>query len=182
VLNLAGVVQTPAQNGELNPAGILVGAYYDFHTIGPVRLGFDLRGGTEHSNKSATSSGGGNDATGFDDVLFGVRGSFHTRYSWLSPYAQVSAGYARSNATEPFGTISPGFGTTVNAPRYEDNYVMYEGFAGVEIHVFPMIDLRPIELGIGNMNRLGSGSPLDGPGSVGVKSIGAAIVFHLPTK
>jgi hypothetical protein len=147
-----------------------------------VRLGFDLRGGTEHSNKSATSSGGGNDATGFDDVLFGVRGSFHTRYSWLSPYAQVSAGYARSNATEPFGTISPGFGTTVNAPRYEDNYVMYEGFAGVEIHVFPMIDLRPIELGIGNMNRLGSGSPLDGPGSVGVKSIGAAIVFHLPTK
>jgi hypothetical protein len=164
----------------VNPAGIQAGAYYDFRTVGPVRLGLDLRGGDFHSNKSATSSAGGANATGLDDVLLGLRGSFHTRYSWLSPYAQVSAGYARSNATEPFGAISPGYGTTVNAPRFEDNFVMYEGFAGLAIHIFPMIDLRPVELGIGNMNRVGSASTLDGPGSVGVMSIGAAIVFHMP--
>jgi hypothetical protein len=169
-------------NGGVNPSGVQVGAYYDFRTIGPVRLGLDLRGGDYHSNKSATSSAGGNNATGLDDLLLGVKGSFHAHYSWLSPYVQVSAGYARSNATEPFGTVSPGFGTTLNAPRFEDNFVMYEGFAGVNLHIFPMIDLRPIELGIGNMDRFGSGGPGDGPGSVMVKSVGAAFVLHMPSK
>jgi hypothetical protein len=161
--------------GDVNPSGIQFGGYYDFKTVGPVRLGLDLRGGDYHSNKSATSSAGGKNATGLDDVLLGVRGSFRTHYSWLSPYAQISAGYARSNAAEPFGTLNSQF------TRYEDNFVMYEGFVGVDIHVFPLLDLRPVELGIGNMNRFGSGSGLDQTSSVGVKSIGAAIVFHLPS-
>lgn len=170
--------QCSSTGGVVNPAGIQAGAYYDFRTLGPMRLGLDLRGGTQHSNKSATSSAGGNNATGLDTMLLGLRGSFHTRYSWLSPYAQVSAGYARSNATLPFG--SAGFnGAGVPIARTEDNFLVYEGFAGADIHVFPMIDLRVIELGIGNMNRFGSSSVGDGPGSVGVMSIGAAIVFHL---
>ena len=168
-------------NGVVNPAGIQAGAYYDFRTVGPVRLGLDLRGGTQHSNKSATSSAGGNNATGFDNILLGVRGSFHTRYSWLSPYAQVSAGYARSNATLPFGsTTLNGSGTPI--ARFEDNFLLYEAFAGLDIHVFPVLDLRPIEVGIGNMNRFGGGATVDGPSSIGVKSIGAAIVFHMPSK
>jgi hypothetical protein len=50
---------------------------------------------------------------------------------------------------------------------------------GVDIHVFPLIDLRPVELGIGNMNRFGSGN---GTSSIGVRTIGAAIVFHTPIK
>jgi hypothetical protein len=146
-----------------------------------MRLGLDFRGGTEHSNKSATSSAGGSDTTVLDNALLGVRGSFHTHYSWLNPYAQISAGYARSNATLPFGA------TTVNSsgipnPRLEDNFLMYEAFAGLTVHIFPMIDLRPIEVGIGNMNRIGSnGATLDGPSSIGVKSIGASVVFHLPS-
>lgn len=165
----------------VNPAGIIGGAYYDFRTIGPVRLGIDLRGGVLHSNKSATSSAGGNDATGYDHVLLGLRGSFHTRYSWLSPYAQVSGGYARSNATLPFGAATLNGSGTPNA-RTEDNFLVYEGLAGLDIHVFPVIDLRPIELGIGNMNRFGSSPVGDGPGSVGIMSIGAAVVFHMPSK
>jgi hypothetical protein len=68
-----------------------------------MRLGVDFRGGTMHSNKSATSSAGGNDATVLDNALLGVRGSFHTPISWLNPYVQMSVGYARSNATLPFG-------------------------------------------------------------------------------
>jgi hypothetical protein len=166
---------TGGQQGVVNPSGTQGGVFFDFKNVGPIRLGLDLRGGDFHSNKSATSSAGGKNATGLDDILLGVRGSFHTKYSWLSPYVQVSAGYARSNATEPFGTIDYQF------TRYEDSFVMYEGFAGVDIHVFPVIDLRPVELGIGNMNRFGSGSAYDGPSSVGVKSIGAALIFHLPS-
>jgi hypothetical protein len=180
VVNSSGTVVTAAQNGVVNPAGIQAGVYYDFKTLGPVRLGLDLRGGDFHSNKSATSTSGGKNATGLDDVLLGVRGSFHTHYSWLSPYVQVSAGYARSNATLPFGTATS-LGGSSTPPRSEDNFLMYEGFAGITIHVFPAIDLRPVELGIGNMNRFGSSGAGDGPSSVGVKSIGAAVVFHMPS-
>ena len=161
-------VQCSSTGGKVNPAGFQAGAYYDFKNVGPVRLGIDLRGGTQHSNKSATSSAGGNDSTVLDNVLLGVRGSIHTPISWLNPYVQVSAGYARSNATLPFGESLT---TGLPLPRIEDNYVMYEGFAGLNIHVFPLIDFRPVELGIGNLNRVGnSGATFDGPSSVGVKS------------
>jgi hypothetical protein len=171
--------QCASVGGKVNPQGIQAGAYYDFRNLGPVRLGVDFRGGTMHSNKSATSSAGGEDTTDLDNALLGVRGSFHTRYSWLSPYVQISAGYAKSNATLPIGT---GLVTTFPMPRIEDNFLMYEGFAGLTIRVFPLIDLRPVELGIGNMNRFGSGGAVDGPSSIGVKSIGASVVFHTPSK
>jgi hypothetical protein len=172
---------TGGGTGSINPQGFQAGAYYDFRNIGPMRLGVDFRGGTMHSNKSATSSAGGSDSTVLDNALLGVRGSFHTPISWLNPYVQVSAGYARSNATLPFGEGLSSTGTPL--PRYEDNFLMYEAFAGLTVHIFPMIDLRPVEIGIGNMNRFGnSGATLDGPSSIGVKSVGASVVFHLPSK
>jgi hypothetical protein len=172
-------LQCSSTGGKVNPAGFQAGAYYDFRNVGPMRLGVDFRGGVMHSNKSATSSAGGKDTTVLDNALLGVRGSFHTPISWLSPYVQVSAGYGRSNATLPFGSSqSP----PTPQPRYEDSYIMYEAFAGVSIHIFPMLDLRPIELGIGNMNRVGSsGATVDGPSSVGILSIGGSVVFHMPS-
>jgi hypothetical protein len=159
----------PGATGNVNPSGVQFGGFYDFKNVGPVRLGLDLRGGDYHSNKSATSYAGGKNTVGLDDVLLGVRGSFHTKYSWLSPYVQVSAGYARSDAI------------VANPTKTRDNFVMYEGFAGIDIHVFPVIDLRPVELGIGNMNRFGSGSSDTGSSSASVKTIGAALIFHLPS-
>ncbi|MGC9198124.1 MAG: hypothetical protein ACP5E5_04195 [Acidobacteriaceae bacterium] len=166
-------------NHDVYPQGLQVGGYYDFRNIGPIRLGIDVRGGTMHSYKSASSSAGGNDITVLDNVLAGVRGSFRGPYFWLNPYAQVSVGYARSNATLPFGE-SPT--SIVPLPRYEDNFVMYEGFIGDSVRLAPWLDLRPIELGIGNMNRFGnSGAPVDGPSSIGVISIGASVVLHMPT-
>jgi hypothetical protein len=172
-------VNCSSTGGKVNPQGVQAGAYYDFRNIGPMRLGIDFRGGTMHSNKSATSSAGGKDTTDLDNALLGVRGSFHTHYSWLSPYVQISAGYAKSNATLPIGT---GLVTSFPLPRTEDNFLMYEGLAGLTVHIFPLIDLRPVELGIGNMNRIGSSGAGDGPGSIGVKSIGASVVFHMPSK
>jgi hypothetical protein len=162
--------------GKVNLTGLSGGLYYDFKTVGPVRLGVDFRGGAGHSNKSATSSAGGKDATGQQDFLAGVRGSIHTPISWLRPYAQVSAGWVHSDATEPFGTTTNG---VVGGPRLYDNFVAYEGFVGADINVLPMLDLRAIELGIGNMNRFGTGS---GSSSAGIKSIGVGVVLHLPSK
>jgi hypothetical protein len=189
VLTSTGSVLIAAQNGAVNPQGFQAGAYYDFRNIGPMRLGLDFRGGTEHSNKSATSSAGGINTTGLDNVLLGVRGSFHTHFSWLNPYVQMSAGYARSNATLPLcetitgPTISCNDGpVAMPSPRLNDNFLMYEGFAGLQVPILPMLDLRPVELGIGNMNRVGGAGMIDGPSSIGVRSIGASVVFHLPSK
>lgn len=163
-------------NGVVNPAGVQAGAYYDFKTLGPARLGVDLRGGTFHSNKSATADAGSINSTDYTNFLVGLKGSFHTRFSWLSPYAQVSTGYALSNATEPF-TLGLS-ATATPTPRVEDSFIEYMGIVGFALRVFPNIDLRPIELGIGNMNRIAGGSSADGPASVGVMTIGASIVLH----
>lgn len=164
----------PTAKGDVNPSGVQGGVYYDFKSYGPVRLGVDLRGGVQRSNKSAVSSGGGQNYTTSDVVLTGVRGSFRTRYTFLSPYAEVLAGYARSNATEPCNASDPN--VLICPFQTYDSFVQYEGFVGVDIHVFPFLDLRPVELGIGNMNRIGSGT---GDGSVGVKTIAAGIVIRL---
>ena len=146
----------PGSNGNVNPSGIQFGGYYDFKTVGPVRLGLDLRAAIFiRTSRRRVLRRSGHD--GLPQWVAGCAGSFHTKYSWLSPYAQVSVGYARSNATEsPFGVPNTLPDQTIQ-PRYEDNFLIYQGFVGVDIHVFPLIDLRPVELGIGNMNRFGVG-------------------------
>jgi len=149
--------------GAVNPSGLGGGVYYDFKTLGPIRLGGDVRGGVLHSNRSASSVTGGKNATTANTVLAGVRASFKTPFAALKPYIEGAGGWTRSDATEAAHTY--------------DNFAQYEVFAGADVRIFPMLDLRAIELGIGNMNRFGSGS---GTGSVTVKTIGAGIVLHLP--
>jgi hypothetical protein len=149
--------------GVVSPSGLQGGIYYDFKSFGPIRLGGDLRGGTFHSNKSAASSTGGTNATTANTVLAGVRATVKTPFPFLKPYVEGAGGWTRSNVTELNHTY--------------DNFAQYEVFAGADIKVLPVIDIRAIELGIGNMNRFGSGA---GPSSVMVKTIGAGIVFHLP--
>jgi len=145
--------------GQVNPSGIQGGLYYDFKNFGPIRLGADVRGGATHSNKSAVSSAGGKDITFENTFLGGVRGVFRTPFPFLKPYAEVAAGWSRNNATNA-GTA---------------NFIQYEAFAGADIHILPVIDLRAIELGIGNTNSIGTSS-----GSFGVKTIGVGVVLHLP--
>lgn len=167
----------PGQTGSVDPLGGSGGVYYDFKTFGPVRLGVDLRAGANHNNKSASSATGGNGSAGGQYVLGGVRGSVRTPFPWLKPYAQVSAGYAHSDVTEPTNATTTG---TLGAPRYYDKFVQYEGFVGADIRIASFLDFRAVEVGIGNMNRIGSGSPLDGKSSVGVRSLATGVVFHLP--
>jgi hypothetical protein len=167
--------QCSSQNGTVNTTGGWGGLFYDFRSYGPMRFGVDVRGGEGHSNKSAVSSAGGADATATQNVLAGVRASFHTPVKILKPYVEVAAGWGRSNVTEPFGTTSGS--SSIVPPRQYDHFLEYEGFAGVDLRIFPIMDLRVIELGIGNMNRLGSGN---GASSVGIKSAGIGVVFHLP--
>jgi hypothetical protein len=149
--------------GVVSPSGLQAGLYYDFKTYGPIRLGGDVRYGSFHSNKSAAGTTGGKNATTANTVLAGVRATFKTPFVPLKPYLEGMGGWTRSDVTEAAHTY--------------DNFAQYEVFAGADIKVLPVIDIRAIELGIGNMNRFGTGS---GQSSVMVKTIGAGIVFHLP--
>jgi hypothetical protein len=162
-------------NGDVRPWGGFGGVYYDFRNIGPVRIGVDLRAGGLHSNRSASSSAGGSNIVSAQTFLGGLRGSIKTPINWLSPYAQVSAGYTRSNVTEPINlALATGSGNAT-PPRTYDGFIQYEGFVGADVHVFPFLDVRPIEVGVGNMNRAGSGN---GSTSVGLLSIGAGFVVR----
>jgi hypothetical protein len=162
-------------NGVVKPWGGFGGVYYDFRNFGPIRIGVDLRAGGLHSNRSASSSSGGSNITSAQTFLGGLRGSVKTPIKWLSPYAQVSAGYTRSNVTEPVNGSLATSATDATPPRTYDGFVQYEGFVGADVHVFPFLDVRPIEVGIGNMNRSGTGN---GSTSIGLMSIGAGVVLR----
>jgi hypothetical protein len=161
--NLAGSAGTTATTDAVNPSGVYFGGYWDFKTLGPARLGVDARYYNMRSNKSASTSAGGPNATTANTILGGVRGTFHTHYSWLNPYAEIAAGRTSTDAA--------------NGPGSFSSYLRYQAFGGVDIRILPVMDLRAVEVGIGNMNAFGSGS-----GSIGVRSIGAAIVFHTPPR
>ena len=192
-------------NNHVDPSGVMLGGYYDFRNVGPVRLGIDLRYNHDRANKSAADGGGGKDVTAANTVLAGIRGVVHTPYRWLKPYGQMSFGWTSSNAAEPFcsGSIGPVggpqsncYGTPINAPRRYDNFFRYEGFVGADVRIAPVVDWRVVEVGIGNMSRFGSGSTVTTSSSptgvigatspttssIGVRSISAGLVFHLPSK
>ena len=145
-----------SSGGVVRPYGGTFGGYYDFRSMGSVRLGVDLRGSVLNSNKSATTYSSSTDAVRHYAVLGGVRGEFKTPFRWLYPYAQVSAGYARSNAASTLVT------------QYK-NYTQVQGFVGADVPLLRNLDLRAIELGAGEVF---------GPSSHSIQSIGIGVVFH----
>lgn len=149
-----------ASNGTEKPYGGTFGGYYDFRSMGPFRLGVDLRGSVLNSNKSATNFASSTDFVRHYSFLGGVRAGVHTPLKWLHPYAQMSAGLGRSNAD-----------LVATDPRAYQNYTQVEGFVGADISILPVLDLRAIELGAGEMF---------GPASHSIQSIGIGVVFHTP--
>jgi hypothetical protein len=147
-----------ASGGVVRPYGGIFGGYYDFRSLGPVRLGVDVRGSVLNSNKSATTYSSSVDQIRHYAALGGLRGEFKTPVRWLRPYAQVSLGYMRSNAAK------------VN-PRNYDNFTQVEGFGGVDIPLLSVLDIRAIEFGVGGAF---------GPSTHSIQSIGVGVVFHTP--
>jgi hypothetical protein len=160
---VAGSGPSTSSTDAVNPSGIYFGGYWDFKTLGPVRLGADVRYYDMRSNKSASSPQGGPNSTSANTILGGVRGTFHTHYSWLKPYGEIAFGRTSTNAADTPGPFL--------------SYIRYQGFAGVDIKILPVLDIRPVELGLGDMSPIGNGS-----GSISVRSIGAALVFHTPPR
>ena len=147
-----------APNGVAKPYGAAFGGYYDFRSIGPIRLGVDVRGSVLNSNKSAVTNNSSIDFVRHYSALGGVRAEFRTPLKWLHPYGQISAGLGRSNAA-----------FVNNNPEFYQNFTQVQGFAGADISILPVLDLRAIELGAGEAF---------GPSSHSIQSIGIGVVFH----
>lgn len=143
-----------AANGTAKPWGGTVGAYYDFKNFGPVRLGGDVRGSFLNANKSAFSYQGGGGLVRHYSFLGGARATVRTPFHVLRPYAQISGGLGRTNATAPGG--------------YGD-YGQVQGFVGLDLALFPALDFRAIEFGAGE---------IFGSNSHSIQSVGIGIVFH----
>ncbi|HVG26513.1 MAG TPA: hypothetical protein VM865_02820 [Acidobacteriaceae bacterium] len=148
--------QCASSGGVARPYGGTFGGYYDFRSAGPFRLGVDLRGSVLNSNKSATTYASSTDAVRHYAVLGGVRAGVNTPLRWLHPYAQVSAGWARTNAAEQL-------------PINYQNFTQVQGFVGADVTLLPRVDLRAIELGAGE---------IFGSSSHSIQSIGIGVVFH----
>lgn len=193
-------------SGHAQSYGGTFGAYYEFYNRGPVRAGADLRGEILTSNKRADSSAGGAGIFKQYNAMGGARASFATPISWLRPYAEVLVGYTRNNlngvytlTTNVNNAVNPS--TTVRSvnfnPAVYSSQPLVKGVIGADVRLAPFLDLRIIELGIGD--AFGSSNTVinitnttaatgtttttstvaaTSPGSHGIASIGAGLVFR----
>jgi hypothetical protein len=154
-----------ARTDTADPLGGTGGIYYDFLKLGPVKLGADVRGSILTTKRGAYVHFNGQGARIYS-TLGGVRAAFHTKYEPLKPYIQVSAGLGRSD----YGLITPSTGQVVIYNNFE-----YEGLAGLDIKLLPVMDWRVAEFGYGGLDpfgALGHNYP--------IKQVSMGFVFHLP--
>lgn len=160
---------TTGPNARLNtadPLGGTGGIYYDFMKLGPVRLGADVRGSILTTKRGANVSFNGN-GTRIYSALGGIRAVFHTPKPVLKPYIQVSVGLGRSD-----------YGLSNSTSTGQDiiyNNFQYEGLAGLDIKLLPIMDWRVAEFGYGGLNPFGTYSH-----NYPIKQVSMGFVFHLP--
>jgi hypothetical protein len=151
----------------VDPLGGTGGVYYDFMKLGPVRLGADLRGSVLTTKRGAYVNFNGSGARIYS-VLGGVRASFHTPIASLKPYIQASVGLGRSD----YGLFTQG---STNGQVVIHNNFEYEGLAGLDIKLLPILDWRVAELGYGGLDPFGTYGH-----NYPIKQVSMGFVFHLP--
>ena len=159
-----------ARANTVDPLGGTGGVYYDFLKLGPVKLGADLRGSILTTKRGAYINFNGPGARIYS-VLGGVRGSFQTPVKSLKPYLQISAGLGRSD----YGLYSSRPASSQPLPNVIYNNFQYEGLAGLDIKLLPILDWRVAEFGYGGLDPFGTNSH-----NYPIKQVSMGFVFHLP--
>ena len=160
---------TDDANARLNtadPLGGTGGVYYEFKKVGPFTLGADLRG-TILTTKRGANNSFNDTGTRIYSVLGGVRGVIHTPKDWLKPYIQGSVGLGRSD----YGLSN----TTSTGQVILYNNFEYQGLAGLDIKLLPVLDYRVAEFGYGGLDPFGTYSH-----NYPIKQVSMGFVFHLP--
>jgi hypothetical protein len=158
-----------ARADTVDPIGGTGGVYYDFMKLGPMKLGADLRGSILTTKRGAYINFNGPGARIYS-VLGGVRGVFQPTKS-LKPYLQISVGLGRSD----YGLYTGRPASTQPLPNVIYNNFQYEGLAGLDIKLLPVLDWRVAEFGYGGLDPFGTYSR-----NYPIKQVSMGFVFHLP--
>lgn len=174
---LSGIKSSPilpagvAYNDSVNPLGFTGGAYYDFKSLGPVRLGVDLRGSTINSHRGAQANSDGAGAHIYS-ALGGVRVSFHTPLKYIKPYVEGAAGLGKSN----YGVLSNASISNYVTPGVQTiSNLEYHGYVGLEVPFAPFANWRVFEVGYGALNSFGNAAH-----TYPMMSVSSGIVLHMP--
>lgn len=159
-----------ARKDTVDPLGGTGGVYYDFLKLGPVKLGADLRGSILNTKRGAYVNFNGPGARIYS-VLGGVRASFQTPVKSLKPYIQGSVGLGRSD----YGLYVGRPASDQPLPNVIYSNFEYEGLAGLDIKLLPVMDWRVAEFGYGGLNPFGTYSH-----NYPIKQVSMGFVFHLP--
>jgi hypothetical protein len=159
-----------ARSNSVDPLGGTGGVFYDFMKVGPMRLGADLRGSILTTKRGGYVNFNGPGARIYS-VLGGVRGAFNTPVKSLKPYLQVSVGLGRSD----YGLYSSRPASNQPLPNQIFNNFEYEGLAGLDIKLLPIMDWRVAEFGYGGLDPFGTYSH-----NYPIKQVSMGFVFHLP--
>ena len=163
---------TTHTDGSFSPIGGVGGVYYDFKSIGRVRLGVDLRGSIASSSHGADPSNAGSGGRLYT-AMGGLRATFPTKYKLLAPYVQGSVGLARTDAGRTPDASFNGALPLQDGRIVIDHGVAYQGFAGLDLKVLPLMDIRLFELGIGGISGI-----TNQPGTHVLESVSVGVVFH----
>jgi hypothetical protein len=176
VLNTLAPAPCTPYNNTVDPIGVTGGISYEFKTLGPATLSFDVRGSHTSSHKGAQADAEGT-GTHLWSALGGLKANFKTPKQYLLPYAQLSAGYARSN----FGVLTDASVYPTASPTYPgiatQNALEYHVYAGVDLKLSSFLDFRAAELGFGALQSFGTYGH-----SYPVLSVSTGVVFHIPPR
>jgi hypothetical protein len=158
------------RSNSVDPLGGTGGVFYDFKKAGLVTLGVDLRGSIMNTKRGAYVNFNGPGARIYS-VLGGVRAQFHPPIKVLKPYIQGSVGLGRSN----YGLFSDQDPSPNPQPTKIYSNFEWEGLAGLDIKLLPILDYRVVELGYGGLDPFGTYSH-----NYPIKQVSMGFVFHLP--
>ncbi len=166
-----------AYNNSVHPIGLTAGGSYDWKTVGPAVIGFDLRAIIESDRRGAQTNAVGS-GTRIYSGLGGVKATFNTPFRSLNlhPYVEGAVGYARSNyGVLTNAMVTNGSPTLPGIPT--QNNLEYHGYVGVDLRFLPVADWRVFEAGYGGLQEFGNYSH-----TYPLYSISTGIVFHIPPR
>lgn len=142
-------------------SGIGGGVTLNFLPLGPIKLGFDVRGSTRPGT------------VGADTAMGGFRVGFNPPLIHLKPYLQASAGYVATR-TINISTSSSNPNQTIGG-TFGNQYAAWEILGGIDYRLVKFVDFRVIEVGGGSgVSILGSSSTPN----ISLFTINTGVVVH----
>jgi hypothetical protein len=136
--------------------GVMLGGYYEFYHLPKFDFSLDLRDEIEHGNNAS-----------LNNLLFGVRATYHPDNSLLKPYLHIAFGDGRTASP-----LNP-----IHVSKAE-----YAILVGVDRPISKHVDWRIAEVGYGSVTTVSSYT-FSGPTPVPAASLihfSTGLVFRIP--